>query len=53
MILTTCSTRPLDTAPEEGEPWALIAQDYQDKILPGITHWWVCGRPVVLTRCLL
>ena len=26
-------------APEQGEQWEVIAQDYQDVILPGVTHW--------------
>ncbi|KAI1638511.1 pyridoxal phosphate-dependent transferase [Biscogniauxia mediterranea] len=26
-------------APEEGEPWADIQKDIEDKIMPGITHW--------------
>lgn len=28
-------------APEEGESWADIQKDIEDKILPGITHWFV------------
>ncbi|MCO5590158.1 hypothetical protein L7F22_044127 [Adiantum nelumboides] len=28
-----------DQAPEKGEEWKVIAKDYQEKILPGITHW--------------
>jgi len=28
-----------EEAPEKGEEWKVIAKDYQDKILPGITHW--------------
>lgn len=27
------------SAPEEGEEWSVIARDYEDTILPGITHW--------------
>lgn len=29
----------LDSAPEEGEAWEKIADDYQKIIMPGITHW--------------
>jgi len=25
--------------PQHGEPWAAIWQDFQDHILPGVTHW--------------
>jgi aromatic-L-amino-acid decarboxylase len=28
-----------DEAPEEGEEWSTISSDYQNIILPGITHW--------------
>lgn len=28
-----------EQAPERGEEWNVIAKDYQEKILPGITHW--------------
>ncbi|KAI0783433.1 pyridoxal phosphate-dependent transferase [Abortiporus biennis] len=28
-----------DSAPEQGEEWDTIADDYQKLILPGITHW--------------
>ncbi|KIY53995.1 hypothetical protein FISHEDRAFT_68367 [Fistulina hepatica ATCC 64428] len=28
-----------NTAPEKGEKWDVIADDYQKLILPGITHW--------------
>ncbi|PWN36858.1 PLP-dependent transferase [Meira miltonrushii] len=28
-----------EEAPEKGEEWNLIAKDYQEKVLPGITHW--------------
>ncbi|KAG8888279.1 hypothetical protein FRB98_008025 [Tulasnella sp. 332] len=28
-----------DHAPEEGEPFASIADDFQKVILPGVTHW--------------
>ncbi|UZJ52299.1 hypothetical protein CBS101457_001619 [Exobasidium rhododendri] len=28
-----------DHAPEHGEEWSSIAKDYQEIILPGITHW--------------
>ncbi|GAA6000934.1 pyridoxal phosphate-dependent decarboxylase family protein [Rhodotorula paludigena] len=28
-----------DEAPEEGEPWEQISQDFDRVILPGITHW--------------
>ncbi|KAJ4386078.1 hypothetical protein N0V93_008970 [Gnomoniopsis smithogilvyi] len=27
------------SAPIDGEPWDLIAKDFDTKILPGITHW--------------
>lgn len=27
------------SAPEQGEPWSRIEQDYQNIIMPGITHW--------------
>lgn len=27
------------TAPTEGEPWDIIAKEFDSKILPGITHW--------------
>ncbi|CAF0937320.1 unnamed protein product [Brachionus calyciflorus] len=29
---------PLD-APQKGEEWEIIFKDFQDKILPGVTHW--------------
>lgn len=28
-----------DEAPAQGEDFSAIAKDFQDKILPGITHW--------------
>ncbi|KUI68512.1 Tyrosine decarboxylase 1 [Cytospora mali] len=28
-----------DAAPEEGEPWDVIRQDLDAKIVPGLTHW--------------
>ncbi|KUI56913.1 Tyrosine decarboxylase 1 [Cytospora mali] len=28
-----------DAAPEEGEPWDVIRQDIDAKIVPGLTHW--------------
>jgi aromatic-L-amino-acid decarboxylase len=28
-----------NSAPEHGEEWSKIAEDYQTKILPGMTHW--------------
>ncbi|KAI0031280.1 pyridoxal phosphate-dependent transferase [Vararia minispora EC-137] len=28
-----------DHAPEQGEPWADIANDYSSLIVPGLTHW--------------
>ncbi len=28
-----------DTIPEEGEPFSVMFRDFQDLILPGITHW--------------
>lgn len=32
-------SHPLDEAPEHGEEWSQISKDYQDIILPGMTHW--------------
>lgn len=26
-------------APTDGEPWDIIAKEFDSKILPGITHW--------------
>ncbi len=28
-----------DTPPEEGEPMEIILNDFEEKIIPGITHW--------------
>jgi hypothetical protein len=29
----------VDEAPKQGEDWKIIAQDFQTKVLPGVTHW--------------
>jgi aromatic-L-amino-acid decarboxylase len=28
-----------DHAPEKGEDFSVIARDFQEQIMPGITHW--------------
>lgn len=35
IILLRC----IDHAPEKGEEFAAIARDFQEQIMPGITHW--------------
>lgn len=29
-----------DHAPEDGEAWSDIQKDVEDKIVPGLTHWY-------------
>jgi hypothetical protein len=37
----------IDEAPEKGEEWSVISKDYDEIILPGITHWCVAGRVLI------
>ena len=36
-----------DEAPEKGEEWSVISKDYDEIILPGITHWCVARQVLV------